>query len=197
MLSKHKLIKANKSLHVLRTLRREGYNQAEIDYLFNSIALPNISYGLAVYGAAEAELTTIQRFLDRCKKRRYISYGIDIHDLLEKQDKNIRTKVMGLGGHPLYNMLPEVKNTSSIGNGGFDTFILELCSNRFCAHILCSHFYARILKLYVFPIESAFKYPHQLNRNESSNGFHILRSCFCAHILNSHIAWHSRKITVA
>ena len=50
------------SLHVLRTLRREGYNQKEIDYLFNSIVLHNISYGLAVYRAAEAELTTIQRF---------------------------------------------------------------------------------------------------------------------------------------
>ena len=32
---------------------------------------------------------------------------------------------------------------------------------------LRSHFYARILKQYIFPIES----PHQLNRNESSNGF--------------------------
>ena len=50
---------------------------------------------------------------------------------------------------------------------------------------------------YVFPIESAFEYSHQLNRNESSNGFHILRSHFYARILNSHIAWHSRKITVA
>ena len=108
---KNKLTKANKSLHVLRTLRREGYNQSEIDYLFNSIVLPNISYGLAVYGAAEAELTTIQCFLDRCKKRRYISHSIDIHDVLEKQDKKLRTKVMGLEGHPLYNMLPEVKNT--------------------------------------------------------------------------------------
>ena len=61
-----------------------------------------------------------------------------------------------------------------------------------------------------FPIESAFEYSHQLNRNESSNGFHILRSHFCSylslyfeiesafeysHQLN--IAWHSRKITVA
>ena len=33
-------------------------------------------------------------------------------------------------------------------------------------------------KLYVLPIESAFKYSHQLNRNESSNGFYILRSHF-------------------
>ena len=36
---------------------------------------------------------------------------IDIHDLLEKQDKKKRTKVLGLEGHPLYDMLPEVKNT--------------------------------------------------------------------------------------
>ena len=36
---------------------------------------------------------------------------------------------------------------------------------------------------YVFPIESAFEYSHQLNRNESSNGFHILRSHFYARIL--------------
>ena len=96
---------------MLRTHRRERYNQTEIDYLFNSIVLPNISYGLAVYGAAEAELTSIQCFLDRCKKLRYISHSIDIHDLLEKQDKKIHTKVMGLEGHPLYDMLPEVKNT--------------------------------------------------------------------------------------
>ena len=65
---------------MLRTLKREGYNQKEIDYLFNSIVLPNISYGLEVYRAAEAELTTIQRFFffDRCKKGRNTSHSIDI-----------------------------------------------------------------------------------------------------------------------
>lgn len=43
---------------MFRTPRREWYNQTEIDYLFNSIVLPNISYmyELVVYGAAEAEL---------------------------------------------------------------------------------------------------------------------------------------------
>ena len=50
------------SLPVLRTLRREGYNQKEIDYLFNSILFNLTRGGLAVYRAAEAELTTIQRF---------------------------------------------------------------------------------------------------------------------------------------
>ena len=47
----------------------------------------------------------------------------------------------------------------------------------FCAHIFALVFWSRILrlslltflgKLYVFPIESAFKYSHQLNRKESS-----------------------------
>ena len=39
---------------------------------------------------------------------------------------------------------------------------------------------------YVFPIESAFEYSHQLNRNESSNGFHILRSHFALTFLCSY-----------
>ena len=34
---KNKLTKANKTLHVLRALRREGYNQKKIVYLFSSI----------------------------------------------------------------------------------------------------------------------------------------------------------------
>ena len=30
------------------------------------------------------ELNTVQQFLRRCHKRRFISYAIDIYDLLEK-----------------------------------------------------------------------------------------------------------------
>ena len=40
-----KLIKANECLYVIRTLRVEGYYQLEVDYLFQSIVLPNFSYG--------------------------------------------------------------------------------------------------------------------------------------------------------
>ena len=36
-------------LHVLRTLRKEHYSQAEIDQLFISVVLPNFSYALSVY----------------------------------------------------------------------------------------------------------------------------------------------------
>ena len=35
-----KIVKANKCLHVIRTLRHEGYNQEELDYLFQSIVMP-------------------------------------------------------------------------------------------------------------------------------------------------------------
>ena len=75
----------------------------------------------------------------------------------------------------------------------------------FCAHIFANKwlvFWSRILrlnlltflgKLYVLPIESAFEIFAISITTDPSNGF----SHFCAHILNSHIAWHSRKITVA
>ena len=57
-----KLVKANKCWHILRTLRKEHYSQAEIDHLFISIVLPNFSYALSVYGASESDLTVIQNF---------------------------------------------------------------------------------------------------------------------------------------
>ena len=46
---KRKLFEANKCLYVLRSLRKEGYNQVEIDrHIFQSLVLPKISYDLPV-----------------------------------------------------------------------------------------------------------------------------------------------------
>ena len=57
---KSKLIKTNKSLHILRTLRKEGtIMQSEIDLLFNTIVLPNINYALSAYDASESDLTPV------------------------------------------------------------------------------------------------------------------------------------------
>ena len=42
---KCKLMKANKCLYILRIMRKEQYNQTEIDHLFRSLVLPNITYG--------------------------------------------------------------------------------------------------------------------------------------------------------
>ena len=88
---KNKIIKANKSLHILRTLGKEGYNQSEIDLLFNTIVLPNINYALSVYAATKSDLTPVQCFLDRCFKRKYTSKPVSVYDFLERQDrKNFR-----------------------------------------------------------------------------------------------------------
>ena len=46
------LVEANRCLFVIRSLRKEGYNQADIDHLFASIVLPKITYGLSVYAAS-------------------------------------------------------------------------------------------------------------------------------------------------
>lgn len=44
---KEKLYKANKCLYVVRCLRKEVCSQAEVDHLFSSIVLPNITYALS------------------------------------------------------------------------------------------------------------------------------------------------------
>ena len=106
---KNKLIKANKSLHILRTLRKEGYNQSEIDLLFNTIVLPNINYALSVYAASESDLTPVQCFLDRCFKRKYTSKPVSVYDFLERQDRKIFKKVSNSTGHPLLSIMPCVK----------------------------------------------------------------------------------------
>ena len=64
---------------MLISLRKEGYTQAEFDNLFQCLVIPNLTYGLSVYGAVNAELTTVQCFLDRCYKRRYISKAVNMY----------------------------------------------------------------------------------------------------------------------
>ena len=72
----------------------------------------NISYGLPVSAASVPELNTMRRFLRRCHKRSFISYAIDIYDLLEKTDMLISKRISCLPTHPLYNLLPKVKESS-------------------------------------------------------------------------------------
>ena len=74
---REKLVKANKCLHVVRTLRQEGYNQEELDYLFQSIVMANFLYGLSVFGAY---------------KRKYISRKLNVRELLERSDCRIFRK---------------------------------------------------------------------------------------------------------
>ena len=105
------LFKQKKCLHVLRLLREDGCSQTEIDHLFNNIVLPNITYGLSVYCAADSELTTIQCFLDHCHKHRYISKHVDVRNLMEIQDRKIIKKVSRLSNHPLHRLMPQVKLT--------------------------------------------------------------------------------------
>ena len=65
-----------------------------------------------MYAASVPELNTVQKFLRKCHKRRYIFYAIDIYDLLEKTDSSISKKISCLPTHPLYNLLPRVKESS-------------------------------------------------------------------------------------
>ena len=105
-----KVIKANKSLFVLGSLRKEGMSQEEVDHLFNAIVLPNFSYALPVYGASDSDLSVIQNFLDRCMKRKFMSKNVNIRDLLEKADKTLYKKRSNDPECPFFQFLPKEKN---------------------------------------------------------------------------------------
>ena len=57
---------------VIRSLKKEGYCQNDIDHLFNVIVLTKVTfYGLSAYAASKSELTTVQKFVCLCYKRKY------------------------------------------------------------------------------------------------------------------------------
>ena len=107
---KAKMLKANKSLYIIRTLRKEGISQLETDKLFKSIVLSNFIYGISVYGTSDSDLTVVQKFLDRCYKRHYISEKVDVREFLQKTDIKLYNKRVLDKEQPLNNILPEKKS---------------------------------------------------------------------------------------
>jgi len=101
-----KLVKANRSLHVLRSLRKEGLNQQDIDHLFKSLIMPSLNYGLPVYGASKSDLNTVQCFLERCSKRKFTSKRMNIVEIMESHDRKIMRKVEMTENHPIKMLIP-------------------------------------------------------------------------------------------
>lgn len=117
---KEVLRKSNKTLYVIRSLRKEGYSQKEVDHLFQTLILSRINYGISVYGSSSPELNSIQCFLDRCYKRKYHSHHINIHSKLEKSDLSIAAKANKIINHPLKSLLPVInKNKYHLRNKSF------------------------------------------------------------------------------
>ena len=58
------------------------------------------------------ELTTVQNFLQRCFKCKYISYHTDIYNILEEVDCSLLKKISSMFSHPLYPTVPKTKETS-------------------------------------------------------------------------------------
>ena len=60
-----------------------------VPLVFPSLVIPNFTYCLSVYGESEPDLDIIQRFLDRCHKRRFVSFPVSSKDLLYRPDCKI------------------------------------------------------------------------------------------------------------
>ena len=109
---KTKLMEANRCLSVLRTLRQESYMQPDIDSLFAAIVLPKITYGPSVYAASPPDLKSAQKFLTCSCKRNYISHPVNVSELVEKSDLAIANRICKQSSHPLFNLLPCLKESS-------------------------------------------------------------------------------------
>ena len=81
----------------------------ERDHLFKSLVLPNFTDCLSVYGASEPDLNIKKHFLDRCHKRRFVSFPVSIKDLLHRQDCKILKAITSVDNHPLGSILPPKK----------------------------------------------------------------------------------------
>jgi hypothetical protein len=81
-------------------LRKEEYNQEDIDLFFKSVVLSKLTYALPVHGARNAELNVKQSFLNRCFRRHYTSKLFNIHELLKQFDKRLFHKIRVNACHP-------------------------------------------------------------------------------------------------
>ena len=98
---------------MIRCLRKQGYHQPDVDTVFRSIVLPKLTYGLPVYASSIPELTTVQNFLQRCFRRKYISSQIDIYNVLEEVDRSLFKNISSMPSHPLYPSVLKTKESSA------------------------------------------------------------------------------------
>ena len=108
-----KLQEANMCLYVIRCLPIEGYQEPEVDYVFRSIVLYKLTYGLPVYASSMPELTAVQNVLQPCLKGKYTSHQIDIYSVLEQVNRSLFKKISSMLDHPLYPYFPETTKSSA------------------------------------------------------------------------------------
>ena len=65
-----------------------------------------------MYGAYKHDLNTVQNFLNRCYKQRYLSVPLNVKDIMHTQDKKLFSKARALTSHPLNEILLKPKPTS-------------------------------------------------------------------------------------
>ena len=108
-----KLQESNKCLYAITRLRIESYQQPDVNYLFRSIVLSKLTYGLPIYAALIPKLTTVQKFLQRCLKGNYSSYQIDIYRVLQQINRSLFKKISSMPDHPLFLYVPKTKESSA------------------------------------------------------------------------------------
>ena len=79
-------IKLKPCEQTIRCLDKEGDQQSDVDNVFRSTVLRKLTASLllnSIYASSTPELITVQNFLQHFFKRRYVSDQINIYDVLD------------------------------------------------------------------------------------------------------------------
>ena len=107
------LVKVNRCLHVLRSLRKDQYSQVEIDHLFRSLVLPNFTMAFLCMELLNLTLnyTTFFRSLPQVP---LCFFSCFYQGTLYRQDCKILKAITSIDNHPLLRIYHQQRRINII-----------------------------------------------------------------------------------
>ena len=82
---------------------------ANVHFIFESLIVSRVRYGLSVYGSDPTSLRKIDRFLERCYEKNFCTFRFDIFTLRQQEDLRNLRRIQTNPNHPLHQYLTSFK----------------------------------------------------------------------------------------
>lgn len=127
------LHKVNTRFHILRTCKNNGYSLVELDYLFQSLILSVITYGIQIWGAAnKSYISQVDKVFKRAARCGFTKSILSTETLIKKHDKKIWEKLIKApDSSQLSDLLPPKRRRSGLRNRKHDFILPKVRTERF------------------------------------------------------------------
>jgi hypothetical protein len=126
-------------LYLLKDLRLHCVPVHDMNRLFDAVILSRIRYGISVYGCDRRAIQKVDKFLQKCHSKNFISNPIDIHELLKKEDTRLLQKIVSSVNHPLRAYLLSHSKSRTTRHNFFGVkprTVTKLFLNSFCHRVM-------------------------------------------------------------